>query len=137
MVSKAQIKKRYADAIAESTAKPGLIQAIYALGNDRSLKGADLVSYDGYRGQRPSGRQIAKAKQLLGIKSGIKPKEKQKIPHSDDPTVPITRGLKAIIDRAELDKRLAKKEYQQRLAGIEARAKAAKLALKALRAAAS
>ena len=68
MATKKQLQKKYADDLAASTAPTALLQALYALSNDKTLEGADLITYDGWKGKRPSGRQIAKAKELLGLK---------------------------------------------------------------------
>ena len=69
MPSKAQLKKKYADELAASSAPGPLLQVIYALSKDASLQGNELVTFEGYRGTRPAGRQIALAKKLLGIRS--------------------------------------------------------------------
>ncbi len=132
MVTKAQIKKKYADALAESTAPTGLAQALYALASDATLQGADLVNYDGYRGKRPSGRQIAKAKQLVGIRKTATTRNTGrggKPVSVDGPGKHIEAAIasyKTILGTANQAKQQARTEYRERLAAIEARCKEAK-----------
>ena len=67
MVTKDQIKKKFADDLDESTAPGPLLHCLYALSKDSKLQGFDLVSFEGYRGKKPSGTQISKACKLLKL----------------------------------------------------------------------
>lgn len=132
MASKAQLQKKYPDALNNSTAPTALLQALYALSKDKTLQGADLVSYGEWKGKRPSGRQIALAKQLLGIQ---KKTTTRKTGTTSKPTVvdgpakhidAAIASYKTILATANQAKQQARKEYRERLAAIEARTKEAR-----------
>ena len=138
MASKAQLKKKYADELAQSTAPGPLLQVIYALSKDATLQGAELVAFEGYRGKRPAGRQIAKAKELLGIRKAGK--RRAPVEDKTDPKVHLrsaVQGYQRIVDRAKAEKREAKRRYAETLAEIERRAKAARKAVRTLKQAAA
>ncbi len=132
MASKAQLQKKYADALAASTAPTALLQALYALSQDKTLQGTDLVTYGGWKGKRPAGRQIALAKQLLGIRKTTTPKKTRtaaKPVSVDSPGTHIQAAItsyKTLLATANQAKQQARKEYLERLAAIEARSKEAK-----------
>ncbi len=132
MASKAQLQKKYADALSNSTAPTALLQALYALSKDKTLQGADLISYGGWKGKRPSGRQIALAKQLLGIRNKTTTRNRETRPKTvsvDSPAKHIEAAIasyKTIVATANQAKQQAKKEYQARLAAIEAATKEAR-----------
>ncbi len=132
MATKKQLQKKYADDLAASTAPTALLQALYALSNDKTLQGADLISYGGWKGKRPAGRQIALAKQLLGIR---KPTTKRTAKTSGkpvsvgNPTEHIQAAIasyKSILATASQAKQEVRRQYRERLAAIEARTKEAK-----------
>ena len=146
MPSKATLAKTFEDALAESSAPTGLLQAIYALANDRTIQGADLVGYDGWKGKRPSGTQIAMAKKLLGIRSKKKAAKKGRKKSAngrrktatggDGPTKHIQAAVKeyeGAVAGAAKRKQQAKRDYQALLKHIDTETKAARSALASLR----
>ncbi len=139
MASKAQLQKKYADALAASTAPTALLQALYALSQDKTLQGTDLVTYGGWKGKRPAGRQIALAKQLLGIRKTTTPRKAaagRKPVSAGSPAKHIEAAIssyKAMLATANQAKQQARQEYRERLAAIEARTKAAKKHLTSLK----
>ena len=130
MATKKQLEKKYVDALDASTAPTALLQALYALSKDKTLQGADLVTYGGWKGKRPAGRQIALAKQLLGIrKTATRKKKETKTVSVDSPATHLQAaiaGYKTIVATANQAKQQARKEHRERVAAIEARTKEAK-----------
>ncbi len=131
MASKAQLQKKYADALAASTAPTALLQALYALSKDKTVQGADLITYGGWKGKRPSGRQIALARQLLGIRKTTttrKTRTAAKPVSVDSPAKHIQAAIasyKAMLATANQAKQQARQEYRERIAAIEVRTKEA------------
>jgi len=133
MTTRKQIEKQYAAELEKSSAPKGLVQALYALSNDPTLQGADLIKYDGYRGKKPSGTQISLAKRLLGIKTGPAKRAKKagskrgrprktQVSKSADASALLmeaVQSLKEVVASADKERALAEKEYQERIKEIE------------------
>lgn len=154
MATRKQIEKQYSAALEKSSARRGLIQALYALSNDPTLQGADLIKYDGYRGKKPSGTQINLAKRLLGIASGTSkrpgrkkraagrrggPRKKHSSGTADASALlkEAMRTLDAIVARADEERAAAEKRYKEEVKRIEAESAEARRKLKQLKTAAA
>ena len=153
MPSKATLAKKFEDALAESSAPTGLLQAIHALANDRTIQGTDLVSYGGWKGKRPSGRQIALAKRLLGIRSKKKAAKKGRKKSANsrrnttangrrstavatDPGSLVreaVKGYKAVLSQAKKEKARLKKDHERAMRSLDESTKDARTKLAKLR----
>ena len=155
MASKDQLKKKYADELAASSAPGPLLHMIYALSRDRTLSGGDLVGYDGWKGKRASGTQIAMAKKLLGIRSKAKKAAKKgrkksangrrkkatsgrrtKTTAASDPGSLVReaiKGYQAILNGAKKEKARLKKDHERAMRALDDSTKDAKTKLAKLR----
>ena len=151
MASKAQLKKKFADELAASSAPGPLLHVIYALSKDASLQGSELVTFEGYRGKRPAGRQIALAKSLLGIKTKKKAPKKVKSKNgrrekaangrkkqttSTDPAYLVReaiKGYQAILNGAKKEKARLKRDYDRAMRALDQGSKDARTQLAKLR----
>jgi len=142
MTTRKQIEKKFAVELEQSKSPKGLVQALFALSNDETLQGADLHKYDGYRGKRPSGTQINRAKRLLGIKTGTPKKRKAAAKRgrsrragsrASDPSALMMQAVKAwqeIVASADKERAQAEKAYKGEIKRIDAESADARAKLK-------